>query len=89
MAPHQDLRKSIEHLQTELESGDPLDAADRSSLERILVEVVAVLERDESPVADETLADQLRDSTNDFEKSHPALTRAVGVVADALSRIGI
>jgi hypothetical protein len=89
MASHEELRESIDHLRGELESGEPLAADDRAALERILAEVVALLEREGTPDDDESLADQLRDSTNDFESSHPSLTYAVGLVADALSRLGI
>lgn len=96
MAPLKRLKERVDALHQQLTKADELEDSDRESLETLLADVARVLERDDEahePAADEpedeTLVEQLREAAGDFEEQHPALTHAVGRVADALSRLGI
>ena len=96
MAPLKRLKERVDALHQQLSNAGELGDSDRKSLETLLTDVARVLDRDdESREAEaeenehETLAEQLRDAAEDFEEHHPALTHAVGRVADALSSLGI
>ena len=84
------LRKSIKHLQDELADGDPLTPEDRARLERVLGDVVALLERDgsEAVAATET-TEELPTLVERFESTHPNLAAVLGHIADSLSQLGI
>ncbi len=92
MAPLTRLKESVDHLQEQLTGADHLGDEERASLEALLGQVARLLDREEG-VDDEpdheTLAEQLREATDDFEEAHPVLTHAVGRVIDALSNLGI
>ena len=84
------LRATVTELQEELRNLDTKDAQARVLLESALDEISSALHANESgSLTQGSLLDRLRESAQHFEESHPALTRAVGNVADALSRLGI
>ena len=90
MAPLSRLKESVDHLHEQLAGADHLGAAERESLESLLGEVARLLDREDEHEPDhESLAEQLREATEDFEEAHPVLTHAVGRVIDALSSLGI
>ena len=87
----QRLRQLLEQLHTELSQTQPPDAEARAQLKDLMTEVQVILER-----ADETseqqyrsLNDRLRQSIQQFERSHPQLTWAMGEVLEILSRSGV
>ena len=84
------LRKSIKHLQDELADGDPLTPDDRARLERVLGEIVALLEHDgeEAPAVTGT-TDELPSLVERFESTHPNVAAVLGHIADSLSQLGI
>jgi hypothetical protein len=85
------LREDLERLHQELARSESVDAASRGLLVDVLHDIEAVLERSEPETAGEgqSLIDRLRETTGQFEESHPALTELVGRIADMLSRLGI
>jgi hypothetical protein len=85
------LREDLERLHQELARSESVDAASRSLLIDVLHDIEAVLERSEPEIAgaDESLIHRLRETTSQFEESHPTLTELVGRIADLLSRLGI
>lgn len=91
MAPRQALNERLEELRAELESSEKLTEPDRRRLEALLrsIRAHAAGEASEDDDEPESIADQLRDATEQLEEEHPRLTFAIGAVADALSRIGI
>ena len=94
MAPLKRLKERVDALHEQLTHAAELDAADRERLETLLNDVAHVLERDDeahehAEGEHDTLVDALRERAEDFEEHHPALTHAVGLVADALSRLGM
>jgi hypothetical protein len=84
------LQESLRQLHRELARSPSLDAAARERLLRIVEQVEALAARDaEREGGSASLIEALRGATAHFEESHPALTAAVGRLADALSSLGI
>jgi hypothetical protein len=86
--PGTPLRKSLQQLHEELARSPSLDAATRERLLRIVEQIEALAERG-AEGRGESLIEALREATAHFEESHPALTAAVGRLADALASLGI
>ncbi len=85
-----ELEQSIKHLRSELGAGQPLSEGDRELLEGILTDAAAVLERKPDDTgAVSGLTERVREAAVGFEGSYPELTRAIGAIADVLSRMGI
>jgi len=85
-----ELERSIKHLRSELGAGQPLSEGDRKLLEGILTDAAAVLEREPSDIEGSSgLTERVREAAVRLEGSHPELTRAIGAIADVLSRMGI
>ena len=89
--PETRLRTTLEELQRTLEEPDAVDAESRQLLGELVEDIQAVLARapEEREDSDPSLLDRLAEMARRFEKSHPALTAAVGRVANALSNLGI
>jgi uncharacterized membrane protein YccC len=89
--PETRLRTTLEELQRTLEEPDAVDAESRQLLGELVEDIQAVLARapEEREDADHSLLDRLAEMARRFEKSHHALTAAVGRVANALSNLGI
>jgi len=88
--PRNQLRESIEHLQEELSSGEPLSSEERARLEAVLGEVSGILEEEESEESDDGFGfDDLPKLVERFETTHPNLSLVLGRIADALSQLGI
>ena len=85
------LREDLERLHQELARSEEVDETARGLLVDVLHDIEAVLERSEPETAgaDESLIRRLRETTSQFEESHPTLTELVGRIADVLSRLGI
>ena len=88
--PRDQLRVSIQHLQEELSSGEPLSGEDRSELETVLGEVSSMLETEVGEESDQewTFGD-LPTMVERFEATHPKLAVVLGRIADSLSQLGI
>jgi hypothetical protein len=68
-----------------------VDPESRELLVALARDIEALLERTEPGGADDEppLVERLRAATERFEESHPALTEAIGRIADQLARLGI
>jgi hypothetical protein len=86
-----ELRETLARLHDELGRSRELDDASRELLERLAADIEARLHPDASdpPDALDLLSERLRGAITRFEDTHPALTTAIGRVADALASLGI
>ena len=76
--PRDQLRESIQHLQDELSSGEPLSSEERARLEAVLGQVSQILAPDDIAPSEES-----------DEETHPNLAVVLGRIASALSQLGI
>jgi septal ring factor EnvC (AmiA/AmiB activator) len=85
------LRKTLEQLQTELAHTESADSSTHELLQGVRRDVAALLERLDKPAADHQRSriEQLRDAIPYFEGSHPRLTAALAQVVDTLNRMGL
>ena len=82
MATRRALSERLEQLRRELAASSSLSAADRQRLEQLIADVREHVEHEQHEP--QSLADSLQDATGHFEETHPRLTLAIGVVAEAL-----
>lgn len=87
--PDQQLRKMLQQLHAELQQSDSVDEHSRELLRNVMADIHAILEPAAAKANPESLITRLREVVDEFEESHPALTEAVGRVADALAKMGI
>jgi len=88
--PRNQLRESIQHLQEELTSGEPLTSDDRSELETVLEEVSEILDVEDADASTEGKSiSELPTLVERFELTHPKLAVVLGRIADSLSQLGI
>ena len=86
----QHLRQMLEHLHTELQRTDTIDDPSRKLLRSLLDDIEDLLERKEKgSTQSQSVVQRLRETVRAFETTHPALTDAIGRLADALAGIGI
>ena len=85
------LQAELASLHDELSRSRSVDPESRELLVALAHDIEALLERSEPRDADEELplVERLRAATERFEESHPALTEAIGRIADQLARMGI
>lgn len=87
---HQELTENLDKLRDELAQGTPLGPEEREHMEQVLSQITDLLEqKNQAQDQPHSLVERLREAADQFEKSHPKLTMAIGGVADALSSIGI
>jgi len=86
-----ELRDTLEKLHQELEQTDDLDDESRQHLQHLMGDIRATLDRegDSTPEHYQSLGDQLNDSIQRYEISHPSLTAAMRHAMDILSGVGI
>ena len=86
----QHLRETLEQLHTELQNADTIDDRSRELLHSVLADIEELLERKQKrDIPPESTIERLREAVSAFENTHPALTTAIGRVADALAGLGI
>jgi septal ring factor EnvC (AmiA/AmiB activator) len=85
------LRKTLEQLQTELAHTDSADSTTNELLQGVRRDVAALLDRLDQPSAhgQRSALARLRDAIPYFEGSHPSLTIAMAQVVDTLNRMGL
>ncbi len=84
------LQATIEELQAELASLQTVDRETRAVLEEAVSEIEAALHKEEHEgLGESSLIQQLRDSAEQFEASHPTLFGIVSRTIDALGQMGI
>ena len=86
-----ELHEALEKLHHELEQADDLDDESRQGLQHLMSDIRMALDR--QPPApegeDESLFDQLNESIQQYEVSHPSLTAALQHALEILSGAGI
>ena len=84
------LRATLADLHVELDSVESLDDETSALLKGAVADINASLEQqDAEALRDESLGTRLTDAARGFEESHPALSRLIGNILDALAGIGI
>jgi hypothetical protein len=85
------LREELASLHDELSRSASVDPESRELLVALARDIEVLLERSEPRHTGEEppLVERLRAATERFEESHPALTEAIGRIADQLARLGI
>ncbi|TWT39302.1 DUF4404 family protein [Blastopirellula retiformator] len=84
------LRLKLQELQAELRDIDEMDAETRRLLEGAMEEIHDALNQDNSDALQHpSLVDNLNKATQEFETSHPGLTRIIGNMVDILGNTGI
>jgi hypothetical protein len=81
-----ELNEAVEKLHQELEGADDLDDEARSKLEHLMGDIRTALERESE---DDSLFEQIGESIEHYEASHPSLTAALQHALDILSGAGI
>jgi hypothetical protein len=91
MSEHIDkLRAMLEELQAELHGIESLDPQTREMLEGAKDELEHALHREETDTLEShSLIERLQTAGEDFNESHPALSRIVGNLIDVLGQMGI
>ena len=89
--PKKQLRELLDKLDLELDTVEKLDDSARKKLQELHEEIQQVLDRtaEKPSEGDEGLLDSLRETRDQLKESHPALTRLIGRIAEALSNMGI
>ncbi|PHR90616.1 MAG: hypothetical protein COA78_34905 [Blastopirellula sp.] len=84
------LRSTLEELRNELKSIEQLDDATRELLENTAEQLNDALHQDSQEMLEHpSLTENLSKATDDFEESHPALTRIIGNIVDILGNSGL
>ena len=89
---NQSIHTLASELDRQLQGGCSFDPSDRALLEQLRRDIQSILDRPDASAAlgiDEGFIDRLREATNRFETSHPALTATMAQVASTLSNMGI
>lgn len=89
MSERERLRDDLRRLHQELSEAGSLEPGDRALLVDVLNDIETLLERGGDAGESEGLLDRLRATMGRFEEQHPALTSAVGRIADALAALGV
>ena len=85
--PKQALKENLEALRQALSDSGELDAESRRDLASIAVQIEQLLEQ---PAPDyKTAHEDLESQALRFEASHPAFSRILSEVTDALAKLGI
>lgn len=90
MTDAEQLRLKLQELQAELREVEEIDGETRKLLEGAMEEIHDALTHDNSAaLTHPSLVDNLNKATQDFETSHPGLTRIIGNMVDILGNAGI
>jgi len=82
----QSLQKSLERLRAELADSDDLDPATRLELAEVAATIDRLLVNEEPNI--EAAHSRIEDAALSFEARHPAFSRILSDVTDALAKLG-
>ncbi|MGA9772849.1 MAG: DUF4404 family protein [Blastocatellia bacterium] len=87
----QHLHKRLQQLHSELQQVELIDDSERQTLEQLRADIQDLLEKKEGDdVQRYKLLDKgLKESIEQFEASHPTVTRLMGETIDMLAKMGI
>lgn len=83
------LKSTLRLLHEELNRGEAIDPETVTLLQQLADDIDELAARAAIGTERQGLLDRLLDFSEGFEESHPRLARAIGSVAEALSRLGI
>ena len=87
--PEQELRKTLQELQIELEKINFENDAHKDKVNQSLADIEKKL-RDESFMSgDEYMIHEIKESLEHFEETHPNITAIFSRITDLLAKIGI
>jgi chromosome segregation ATPase len=85
-----ELHEAVDKLHQELEQADDLDDESRQQLEHLMGDIRTALDRQQAEgEEDESLLEQLNESIQRYEASHPSITAALQHALEILSGAGI
>ena len=89
--PDKELRELLRKLSSEIKNIDQVDKSSKELLDKLKIQIDELLERDDKKITDEhaSLSEQLKESTEHFEASHPELTAIMNNVINFLNNLGI
>ena len=87
--PAEKIRETVAELESELGGLESIDDETRQFLLQSLDEIRAALTKEGPQVQNESIIDRLKQSGENFEDSHPTVTRLISGLVDALGQIGI
>ena len=84
-------RKMLEEFRNQVAQAEPLDEEDRNLLLSLDKEIQRLVDRsdDESDDTPDTVLEQLQESIEHFEETHPTLTITLSQMMTVLSNAGI
>ncbi|MGY8769311.1 MAG: DUF4404 family protein [Pirellulales bacterium] len=84
------LRSTLEELRNELQSIKQLDDSTRELLESTAEQLHDALHQENQQMLEHpSLTENLSKATDEFEESHPGLTRIIGNIVDILGNSGL
>ena len=87
--PKQELHKTIQELQLELEKLNFENEAHRDRVNQSVTDFEKKLLDESFMSGDEFLVHEIKEALEEFETSHPRLTDLVGRVSDLFAKMGI
>ena len=88
---NEERRKMLEEFRNQVAQAEPLDEEDRNLLLSLDREIERLVDRsdDESGDSPDTVLEQLQESIEHFEETHPTLTLTLSQMMTVLSNAGI
>lgn len=88
---NEERRKMLEDFRNQVAQAEPLDEEDRNLLLSLDKEIQRLVDRseDESDNTPDTVLEQLQESIEHFEETHPTLTLTLSQMMTVLSNAGI
>lgn len=88
---NEERRKMLEEFRNQVAQAEPLDEEDRNLLLSLDKEIQRLVDRsdDETDDTPDTVLEQLQESIEHFEETHPTLTLALSQMMTVLSNAGI
>ena len=87
--PEQELRKTLQELQIELEKINFENEDHKNKVDQSLAELERKLRNESFMSGDEYVIHELKESLEHFEQTYPNLTSIFSRIADSLAKIGI
>ena len=83
------LKELLQQVHAELGKTESLDDSTKSLLGDVVEDIHTLIGPDENTDEPHGIIDRLREATHNFEDDYPELTKSIGHLIDALSRLGI
>jgi chromosome segregation ATPase len=84
-----DLQQKLNDLHAEIERVQDVDDEARQMLTHLQQDIENLLEGSSDAEAHQSLIERLNEAINQFEVTHPDMTKSMGQLLDLLARLGI